>query len=333
MLASALICGLLALVGTPAVVGALETHGVAGRSRALVVATIARTARAGGEVSIAVEDRVTTGNLPLTICATPPGATTACKQLSLPPGQNRRVVHIAVPRPGGWRFAVSSKLGYSTSTTVWVSPPGGSIRVLAAGDSEMMMLDQYLAADLAPHRVNVTNDARLGTGLTLTYAFHWETHARQEAAAVRPDATVMFIGANDAYLVYGAGGRQIYCCGSAWSVGYAKLVAQMMRSYMRGNAGRVYWFVLPTPRPPREKYLFDGVNAGIRLAAKEFPGRVALIDTNAFFTPHDQYRNYMTYHGHGFTIHQPDGIHLTSVSDLYAAALVVNQMLADRVIK
>jgi len=255
-----------------------------------LVATISKQALVGRTASISLHDRWGIGDLPLRICITPPGGTPACKQSSLRSDQSRQVVRFTAPRPGGWRVDVSTRFGDHTRATVWVSHPGGRIRLLATGDSEMLVLDSYLATDLASHGV-------------------------------------------DAYEVSGPHGRPIYCCGSAWSAGYAKLVAKMMRSYLRGNAGRVYWFLLPTPRPRDFQYLFDGVNSGIRQAAKQFPGRVALIDANAFFTPHNHYRNQMTDHGYGFTIHEPDGIHLTTISDIFAADLVVKQLLADRVIR
>jgi hypothetical protein len=197
----------------------------------------------------------------------------------------------------------------------------------------MQILDGFIAQDLAPHHVEVTSDARISTGLTKPFMFNWEAHARQQAATVRPDVTVVFIGANDGYSVPGPDGQAIGCCTAAWSGGYAELVAEMMDSYLRGTAGRVYWFVLPTPRPANFKALFDAINAGIRQAASRFPGRVALIDANAFFTPQNQYRDYMTYHGQGFVIHESDGVHLSSASDEVAARLLVRRMVADRVIR
>jgi hypothetical protein len=107
----------------------------------------------------------------------------------------------------------------------------------------------------------------------------------------------------------------------------------MMRTYLRGNAGRVYWFVLPTPRPSNFQSLFNGVNAGIRTAARSFPGRVGLIDSNAFFTPGNRYRDFMTYHGQGFVIHESDGIHLSTAADQIDASFVARALRSDRVIR
>jgi lysophospholipase L1-like esterase len=298
-----------------------------------LAARFRRAATVGATASIVLVDRWRVGGLPLAICVAPPGAGARCRRWQLHPGQSRRVVRIPVPRPGGWRLTVSTTYGYRRRALVWVSHPGGRLRLLAVGDSEMQILDGDIAQDLAADGVQVTSDARISTGLTKPFMFNWEAHAGQQAASVRPDMTVMFIGANDGFSVAGPGGQQVGCCGAAWSAGYANLVAEMMRSYLRGNAGRVYWFVLPAPRPGNFQSLFDAVNAGIRAAAGRFPGRVALIDANAFFTPHNQYRDYMSYRGRGFTIHESDGIHLSAAADQVAAALLVRQLRADRLIR
>src|SRR5262249_37663143 len=102
---------------------------------------------------------------------------------------------------------------------------------------------------------------------------------------------------------------------------------------LRGAAGRVYWFVLPTPRPGNFQRLFDAVNNGIRSAARRLPGRAALIDANALFTPGNRYRNYMVYHGQGLVIHESDGIHLSTAADRIDASLVVRRLLHDRLIR
>jgi hypothetical protein len=196
----------------------------------------------------------------------------------------------------------------------------------------MQLLDDFLGQDVQCDRVEVTSDARISTGLTNSFFFDWQGHARRQAASLRPDVTVLFMGANDGFAVRGAGGRLIPCCGPGWSAGYATLVAEMMSTYLRGTAGRVYWFTLPTPDAGNFQSLFDGVNGGIRLAAWRFPGRVGLIDANAFFTPGNRYRDFMTYHGRGFVIHESDGVHLSAASDSVAAALVVDRLRADHII-
>jgi len=300
-------------------------------SNRLAVAITAR-ARVGQKLTIRLRDRWGIGAIPVKICVSAPGARNACSSWWLRTGEQRRVIRLPAPRPGGWRVTVANRYGRAAHRLVWVTHAGGRIRLLAAGDSEMQILDDFLGQSLGAHGVNVTNDARISTGLTNSFFFDWQSHARQQAATLKPDVTVMFMGANDGFAVPGPHG-QVQCCGRGWSVGYANLVAQMMSTYLRGSAGRVYWVELPVPRPGNFKALFGAVNAGIRGAARRFPGRVALIDAASFFTPGGAYRDFMSYHGQGFAIHEPDGIHLSIASDRVALQLIVRQLLRDRVIR
>ena len=318
----------------PPVLAAAATATVTTPSCAKRLATkIDRRARVGRAITITLRDRWGLGGLPLTVCVTPPGGRRHCAPWQLRRGQDRRVVRIPVPRPGGWRTTLRTRYGFSRHRLVWASHRGGRSRPLAAGDSQMQILDGFIAGDLARYGVNVTSDARISTGLTNPSLFNWPNHARRQAQTLRPDVTVFFIGANDGFTVADANGQSVNCCSAAWSAGYANLVSEMMRSYLRGNSGRVYWFLLPAPRPANFKLVFDAVNAGIRAAARRFPGRVALIDANAFFTPGDRYRDHMVYRGHGFVIHEPDGIHLSTAADTIDAAMVTRRLLADRVLR
>ena len=295
--------------------------------------SIGRRVQVGHSAKVAVRDRWGIGGMPFDVCVTAPGARRACRRKQLPAGTRRLVIRVPMPRPGGWRITVRTAYGYNATRLVWASHRNGRIRLLAAGDSEMQILDTFLGQDLQPYGVDVTSDARISTGLTNSFFFNWQTHAREDAAGLRPDVTVIFMGANDGFSVAGPHGHPVGCCGPAWSAGYANLVAQMMTTFLRGTRGRVYWFLLPAPRPANFQQVFDGVNSGIRQAAARFPGRVGLIDANAFYTPHNRYRDYMTYHGQGFVIHEPDGVHLSTASDRISATLVLHRLLSDHVIR
>ena len=197
----------------------------------------------------------------------------------------------------------------------------------------MQILDTFISQALAPNGVGVTSDARISTGLTNSSFFNWQAEARRRASGLTPDVSIVFMGANDGFGVAGPGGHQVGCCGADWSAGYANLAAEMMRTLLRGGAGRVYWVLLPAPSPANFHAVFDGVNAGLRQAAARFPGRVGLIDLNGFFTPGNVYRNYMTYRGHGLVIHEADGIHLSAAADHVATMVIKQQLIADHVIR
>ena len=297
-------------------------------------AHISQSPRAGPRgLDVRVQDRWGLGALGFSICMTPPGGRVACGRYQLAAGQTQRLVTVAAPRPGGWEVGVSIPDGAVTRRRVWIAPVNGAIRLLAAGDSEMQEVDDFMRSDLSGDHVQVTEDARISTGLTNSFFFNWPAHARRQAASLRPDVTVMFMGGNEGFAVRDPRGRLILCCGGDWDAGYALLVEQMMRIYLRAQAGRVYWFLLPTPRQANFQHTFDAVNAGIRIAARRFPGRVGLIDANAFFTPGDRYRDYMVYRGHGFVIHYSDGVHLSTPANAIAASMVVARLRADHVIR
>lgn len=156
------------------------------------------------------------------------------------PGRIRRVIRIPVPRPGGWRITITTRYGDRRSAIAWARHPGGRLRLLAVGDSEMQILDGFVAQDLASHRVSVTSDARISTGLTSPFVFNWEAHARGQASALRPDVTVMFIGANDGFGVSGPNHHPVTCCSSAWSAGYAEPWApKLLRRSPRSSTARI----------------------------------------------------------------------------------------------
>jgi len=175
-----------------------------------------RDAAVGGALTIALRDRWGIGGLPVTICVSAPGGGPACARWRLRTGAPSRVIHIATPRPGGWLVTVRTQYQKKTRASVWAAHPGGRISLLAAGDSEMQILDDFLGADLQSYGVDVTSDARISTGLTNSFFCDWPAHAAQEAAALRPDVTVIFMGANDGFAVRGANGELIPCCGPGW---------------------------------------------------------------------------------------------------------------------
>lgn len=302
------------------------------------IAITVGSARAGGAIPVRILDGAGANELTASVCATPPAGVRTCANAPFAAGQRSVAVRVHAVRPGGWTVSVEvTAAGAATPTaartvTRWVAPRYGRLRLLAAGDSEMQILDGMLAQDLARHGVNVTPDAHISTGLSNPWLFNWPLHAAGQVPSLRPDVTVVFIGPNEGYALRD-GHTQVNCCSPAWVAGYANLVAQMMRTYLRGSAGRVYWVLGPTPGRADLRPVIDDVNAGIRAAAARFPGRVGLIAAGAFFTPGDRYRNYMTYRGQGLTIHEPDGIHLSASSDQLLAGIITRRLIADRVLR
>ena len=205
----------------------------------------------------------------------------------------------------------------------------GAQTVLATGDSMIQFVDVYLKRRLEPGgRVKVRSDARISTGISKPDLLNWPRHAARQARAVRPRATVVFLGANDGFNLRARSGRSVRCCGRAWSREYARRARKMMVSYSQGGAGRVYWLLLPQARAGFFRRAYPAVNKGLRRAARKLPG-VRLIHLNNVFTPHGRYRQFIRYKGRRVRARQSDGIHLSPAGASIAAAIVGRRMAAD----
>lgn len=281
--------------------------------------------RAGAELRVQAGNAWEAGPpLAAEVCLAMPAARERCARHALRAGEAARALTWRALRPGRILLRVRTA-GRTVSRTIVVAPPAGRLRVLAAGDSEMQILDGMIRSGLGS-RATVHSDARISTGLTNGFFFDWIGHAQRQAASLRPDVTIMFIGANDGWPIGG-----LSCCSRAWSERFAGKVRSMVRSYARGGAGVVYWFLLPTPRGGDWQRRFAAINAGYRIAAAADPDHLKIVDSVKAFTPNG-YRDAMQVNGRWITIHQSDGIHLTPAGMQVASQLVIAAMRRDRLI-
>jgi hypothetical protein len=200
--------------------------------------------------------------------------------------------------------------------------------LLVTGDSMSTPLDARLARRLAPEGVRVVREPHLGTGISKTFVVDWGQLSTQQVRTERPDAVVVFIGANEGFPMPAPGGREVACCGAAWAAAYANRVRRMMDTYRRGGAARVYWVTLPAPRAASRQRIGRVVNAAIRVAAQPWRAQVRLIDTVPTFTPRG-YRDAMTIGGRQTIVRQPDGIHLNTEGAELLAGIVLGRVARD----
>jgi lysophospholipase L1-like esterase len=172
-----------------------------------------------------------------------------------------------------------------------------TLRVLATGDSMIYIVDSKLARAVRRQGGRLRSDPHPATGISKPALLDWREHARASARLVRPDVTVVFLGANDAFPLPTPSGVTAQCCDAAWIAEYARRARQVMRAYRRDGRGRVYWLLLPAPAPPALVAPFRAVNAALRLAARAFPDGVRLIDVGRIIAPGDRYQQQITYHG------------------------------------
>ena len=282
-------------------------------------------AHTGREVRMRLVDRWGVGNFAARVCIEPPGGPPHCRRVRLRQGQRSRHSSFHVPRPGGWR--VTARTGWGEAGRgVRVAPPGGSLKVLATGDSMVQRLDASLARRLRPLGVRVRSDAHPATGISKPSPVDWLETARRQAGSL-PDVVVMFIGAGDTFPLSGAS-----CCREPWVAEYARRARSMMGAYARGGRARVYWLLLPTPREGFVRRSFPAINRALRRAAASARRDVRIVDLVDVFSPGGRYRKWIRRGDREVGVRQADGIHLSDEGAAIAAGVVVRILREERIL-
>lgn len=282
--------------------------------------------RTRGRIRVRAVDRWKVGDVAVRTCVRPPGAAEHCATLTIASGGSTTSHSYLTRSSGLWGVALTTAWGQRDERMVYVRPRR-RLRLLATGDSMIQIVDNYLKDRLGPRGIGVRSDARISTGLSKPFLLNWPKHAAGQARQVRPDVTVVFIGANDGFPFGG-----IDCCGQAWVDAYAKRAEEMMRAYSRGGRGLVYWLTLPAPRPAQWKPVYPAVNRAVERAAATFHGAVRVVDIARTITPGYRFRQSMTWHGHSESVRQPDGVHLSPAGASIAEALIERALRADGVL-
>ncbi len=200
-------------------------------------------------------------------------------------------------------------------------------RLLVTGDSLSTPLDTAIARRLAGHDVAVVREPHLGTGISKSFVVDWSRLAAGQVRDHRPDAVVMFVGANEGYPLQD-GGREVECCAAPWAAAYANRVRRLMDTFRRGGAARVYWITVPTPRDPARARIARAVNAAIAAAAAPWRAHVRVVDTVPIFTP-EGYRDAIEVDGTPTIVRESDGIHLNAAGSEMLADAVLAQIGRD----
>ena len=283
-------------------------------------------ARPGREVDVRLRDRWGLGDVPVSVCVAPPGGPRDCEQERL--GADTLRVPARVTRPGGWRVRARAPWGVE-ERRVRVAHPGGRLRLLVTGDSMIQPLDDFLRSRLHSDGGRVSSEPRISTGISKPSMLDWPAHAHSQASGVRPDVTVVFLGANDGFPMGDAP-----CCGDAWVEEYARRARGMMETYARDDRGRVYWLALPAPRGGFFRTTFPAVNAALRRAAAAAGADdVRLIRLDRYFTPGGRYRDAMRIGGRTVRVRQGDGVHLSTAGASAAAQLIIRTLRRERIVR
>jgi hypothetical protein len=206
------------------------------------------------------------------------------------------------------------------------APPPAKERLrtlLVTGDSMAQPLDAELATALGDRGVKVVRDVRLGTGISKAFLLDWGELSTTQVRRRKPDATVVFIGANEGFPMEDAGGSEVECCSAEWAALYANRARRMVDTYRQAGNGRVYWITVPTARDADRARIGRVVNAAVRVAAQPWASQVRVIDTVGQFSPRG-YADAITIDGRRRIVRAADGIHLNEEG----AGLLADTVLA-----
>ena len=288
--------------------------------------------RAGRPLTILLVDSWRIGGTRSRACVRGPAGRHRCRTLRLADGRSRAAWRFRPGAPGSWRVRVRTPGAPARGGAAFVRPHDGRLSLLATGDSMIQIVDGFLDARLASAGVAVHSDARISTGITKPFLLNWPLHARDQSRRLRPDASVVFIGANDGFPLRSRSGRRVDCCGRGWVGAYARKASAMMSSYARHGAGTVYWATLPAPRKASFRAIYRKINAALREAARRHPGEVHIVPLARRFTPGYRFRQAIRWGGRVVSVRQADGIHLNVTGASIAATMIVRAMRRDGVI-
>jgi lysophospholipase L1-like esterase len=207
-------------------------------------------------------------------------------------------------------------------------PPKPLKSVLVTGDSMSQPLDAEVARSLTPKGIKVVRDAHVGTGISDTSIVDWGKLSISQVKKDTPDATVMFMGANEGFPMQ-VGNRQVKCCSPDWAAEYAYRARRMMDTYRRAGVAKVYWLLLPTYRSAARNAIARVVNAAIETASSPYRAQVRILDMGAIFTPGNKYRDAMPVGGREQLVRQADGVHLNQTGSRVAADAVIAALRGD----
>ena len=181
--------------------------------------------------------------------------------------------------------------------------------LLVTGDSMAQPLDAQLATALSDRGVKVVRDVRLGTGVSKSFLLDWGELSTTQVRRQKPDATIVFLGANEGFPMEDAGGGEVECCSADWAALFANRARRMVDTYRQGGNSRVYWITVPTPKDSERAKIGRVVNAAVRVAAQPWASQVRVLDTVSMFAPRG-YQDAITIDGRERIVRAADGIHL-----------------------
>ncbi len=284
--------------------------------------TVPRSVKPGRVARVRIRDSWNVGGVRTKLCITRPGGRAACHSVVFEDGKARTRTY-RMNKRGRWRVELRVP-GHNTRYSIAVGVPSLSREpppptLLATGDSTMDGLDSFLSDKLGG---DATVVSEVLPGIAISRSDEWQPLAVKQVKRLKPQTTVVSIGANEGWPMKGADGAMHECCDAQWVDEYARRVRRTMVTYGK----RVFWCTIVGPKEERRRPIFAAANAGILKAAQGLPD-VHVVRLDLLFTPNG-YRETISYEGRDVRVREPDGIHLNVAGAEIAAREVVKALRA-----
>ena len=202
--------------------------------------------------------------------------------------------------------------------------------LLVCGDSMVKTVARSLTREFAAFpSVRLSQLISIGTGLARPDVFDWPAKLK-EAAADRPAAVVIMLGANDGQNLRTAHGTVVTEGTPEWASEYAARVTALLAQAREAGAEYVLWVGMPDMRERKLQADAQRINAIARAECAKVAG-VEFLDTTALFSPKPgTYSAYVIQPGgKPLLVRSSDGGHLNADgADLLARA--IREKLAPR---
>ena len=286
--------------------------------------------RPGDVTNVRIADAQRRGGLSATVCARSAAATTPCRGVRLRAGTAKTRLRVRLPRAGRWTITVRSGSGERLARGVDVRATA-RYRVLVAGDSMVYGIIDVLGRSVRATGGTLRGDPNPGSGITKPALVDWPAHARRSAGRLRPDATVVFLGAADRRLPgHDAVGRDraVLRTGLGRGVrpprarGDDRVSAQRAQASSTGSCCRRRAIRRASSRSMRSTPRSRPPRARSPTASRSSTSRRVI-------SPGDRYVDEITYGGKRVVVRETDGMHLANAGVHIATNIILRAMRRD----
>lgn len=208
-------------------------------------------------------------------------------------------------------------------------------RFLFLGDSVMLDLGTQLQYSLK-EKYNIANtklDYKVSSGLNRIDYYDWYARTRDIIGDYQPDVMVVIFGGNDTQDIADFQGKYRVVGTKEWQKAYRERVEKYAKLLAASPIGKVYWIGQSRSNKSQYRRLFPMMNEIYRDVSKSHP-KITFISTWDTFAQGSEFAPVVAdKSGKRGYVKVNDGLHFTLHGSRIVSDLIVDKMVADRILK